>query len=435
MHLYKKQFMKKLLLSIVAVSVMGAAVGQKADRTSAIMTFKEFSEAFQEQNMDKAKKTIMEAKEYIDKAYNGGYQKDHKTLYYRGMIYSSIIAAHTPPAPAKSNPCTSDGGKPVGLDDQTVASYEETAIASFKEAIVTPSDKDDFSGTIKFAMSTTRITSINCGNENYNNKNYERAAEFYTGAIQAMDVIGMTDTMAHYNRGLCYERLGKNKESAEDFVVCAKAGYGGADIYRLVFETYSAAGDVETGRKYLAEGRKKYPKDQGLVFSEVNYFLGQGNNAEAEKAINEALSLDPTNATLYFALGNTYDNLANPRDKDGKELGKPKNFDELSLKAENAYKKAIEIKSDYYDALYNIGVLKYNEGAEYMNRIKDIADNAQYEAEKTKADEKFKAALPYLEKARTVNPKDRDNLRMLKIIYVRMGDAEKAAEIQKELEK
>ncbi|MFI5204265.1 MAG: hypothetical protein ACHQF2_07190 [Flavobacteriales bacterium] len=426
--------MKRILLSVVAVSMMISAIGQKADRTSAIMTFKDFGTALQEQKMDLAKKKILEAKGYIDKAYDGGFQKDHKTLYYRGLIYLGIIAANSPLPDAKANPCTAES-KPIGLDEKTVTDYSTIGFTSLKEAMTTVSDKDDFTGTIKFAMMTQRINAINCGNENYNNKSYDKASDFYSTAIAVTEVTGQIDTMAYYNRGLCNERLGKNKEAAADFVVCANAAYGGADIYRLVFEAYSALNEIETGRKYLSEGRKKYPKDQGLVFSEVNYFLAQGNNIEAERAINEALALDPTNPTLYFALGNTYDNLANPRDKDGKELGKPKNFDELSLKAEYAYKQDIEIKSDYYDALYNIGVLKYNEGAEYMNRIKDIPDNTQYEAEKVKADEKFKMALPYLEKARTVNPKDRDNLRMLKNIYVRMGDAEKAAEIQKELEK
>ena len=73
--------------------------------------------------------------------------------------------------------------------------------------------------------------------------------------------------------------------------------------------------------------------------------------------------------------------------------------------------------------------LAANEGAELMNKIKDIADDALYNAEKGKADEFFKMALPYNEKAREVNPKDRDNLMMLKNIYARTGDTAKATEI------
>jgi tetratricopeptide (TPR) repeat protein len=420
----------------MASAIIMSVSAQTADRTSAIMAYKDYIKAVQEPNFDKAKKKILEAKEYIDKAYAAGDLKnDPKTLFYRGEIYMALPTAYIDMASMSKvkDPCSAE---PVfnGIDKAALEEYGNVAVTSYKESIQKANKKDDFTNEIKFKMNMTRITAINCGNQNYNNKNYEKAIENYSSAIGAMEAMNLTDSMAHYNRGLCYERLQKYNEAMQDFVKCASLSYGGADIYRLIFESAAASGKVEEGGKYLKEGRAKYPKDQSLVFSEVNYYLGLGKNEEAEKAINEALALDPKNPTLYFALGNTYDNLANPRDKEGKEMEKPKNFSELSKKGEDAYKKAIEIKPDYFDALYNLGVLKYNEGAEYMNRIKDIADNAEYDREKAKADEKFTAAMPYLEKARTVNPKDRDNLRMLKVIYVRTGNAEKAAEVQKELD-
>lgn len=429
--------MKRIVLAVIAVAGLTAGVNaQSADRTSGIVAYK----AYEKNPLDPSSaKKLAEAKEYLDKAYNAGFQEDPRTNFFRGKTYMGLlgqIAAKYQTKGQKTNSCIAPEGAPVMSDDDRKLSteYLNTMTSSLKTAYDKRTKKDDDSEEITLIATMGRIQSVTCGNENYNAKNYERAAALYGKAIEMLNIIGQLDTMATYNRGLCYERLQKYSEAMADFVKCASVGYGNADVYRLIFETAAASGKVEEGGKYLKEGRAKYPKDQSLVFSEVNYYLGQGKNVEAEKAINEALSLDPKNPTLYFALGNTYDNLANPRDEKGKDLPKPANFAELSKKGEEAYKKAIEIKPDYFDALFNIGVLKYNEGAEQMNRIKDIADNAQYDKEKAKADEKFAAALPYLEKAREVNPKDRDNLRMLKVVYVRTGNAEKAAEVQKELD-
>ena len=57
-----------------------------------------------------------------------------------------------------------------------------------------------------------------------------------------------------------------------------------------------------------------------------------------------------------------------------------KNLDEGSIydqkkefvKAEADYKKAIELKADYFDALYNLGALFFNNGAEIYNQANDL---------------------------------------------------------------
>ena len=90
-------------------------------------------------------------------------------------------------------------------------------------------------------------------------------------------------------------------------------------------------------------GREFFDSDVNLIISELNYYLSQDDFIKAEELLKLAVEEDPNNHQLFFALGNNYD-----------VLGK---FN----KAEEAYLEAIDIKNDYYDALYNLGVMYYKE--------------------------------------------------------------------------
>lgn len=409
--------MRSIQLTVAFLFAGAVVFGQTQDRTSAIMSFKGFNDALRDQNLDKAEKELKDAKEYIDKAFAVN-PTDHKTLFYKGEIYSMMPLTFIDPnsfIDMAKDPCA---GKPkfkAGVDEKKaeadIKMYSTESSIARKAAMKNPGKKDDFTDQIKFTVNMQSITMFNCGSKFYNDKKYDEAAEAFQESVKMKDIVGQIDTLGIYNTALCYERLKNNEGAVEMWKKCTEIKYGGADAFSGLANAYMALGKEDESLKALKAGRAAYPKDLGMIISEVNYFLGKGDNASAEKAINEAIALDSKNPTLYFALGSVYDNL--------------KDY----TKAETSYKKAIEIDGNYFDALFNLGAMKYNEGAELMNKIKDIADDAQYNAEKTKADEFFKQALPYNEKAREVNPKDRDNLMMLKNIYARTGDAAKATEI------
>lgn len=479
--------MKKTSLSIAGLFTMVMAFGQGADRTSAIMAYKDFTKAAQEQNYDKAEKSIKEAKEYIDKAYTAA-PTDPKTLFYKGEIYTSYPLTMIDPASmaGAKDPCSAKPKFKAGIDEKTGMAesekYMKEGLDAYKQSIANKNKKDDFTDQINFKMNLQAITVFNCGSQMFNAKDYKKASEYFMQSATFKEAMGQKDSISYYNSALCFERLKDYDNAAAMWQKCTEVKYGGADAYSGLANAYRNAGKEEDALKAIKAGKSVYPKDQGLIISEVNYHLGKGNNAEAEKSINEAIALDPKNPTLYFALGSVYDNLANPKAEitDGMTkakveelLGKPKsvekttidgveyelaNFDkrrviydkdlvkkvtgdrEVALKkpaqyaeyiskAENSYKKATELDAKYFDAWYNLGALKYNEGAELINKIKDISDDAIYNAEKAKADDLFKAALPHNEKAREINPKDKDNLMMLKNIYARLGNMEKVKEI------
>jgi tetratricopeptide (TPR) repeat protein len=133
-----------------------------------------------------------------------------------------------------------------------------------------------------------------------------------------------------------------------------------------------------------------------------------------------AIENDPTNHLLHYASGTIFE-----------DLGKRE-------QAIAAYKKSIEIKPEFWEGYFNLGAIYNNEA----KRLQDIAnnekDNKKYEAGKKLAQAQFNLALPNLEKALDLAPKDSPDLlpllKTLKQIYSLMEMTDKYNEIKKRIE-
>ena len=128
-----------------------------------------------------------------------------------------------------------------------------------------------------------------------------------------------------------------------------------------------------------------------------------------------AVEEDPNNHQLFFALGSSYDEL-----------------DDFK-KAEEAYLEAIDIKSDFYDALYNLGVMYYNRGGDMLNEANNIKDFKKYDHAKKKAENLMLKGLPYIEKCHELDNLDKNILLVLKELYYRNGNNSKYKEISEKL--
>jgi len=126
---------------------------------------------------------------------------------------------------------------------------------------------------------------------------------------------------------------------------------------------------------------------------------------------------DSTNANLYFAKGTLVEKTEKSKDA-----------------AIAAYKKAIELKADYFDAYYNLGALYFNDAAHLANEANSIKDNNQYAKAKVVFEAKFKEAKPYLEKAWELNPKDQSTMISLKQLYATINDTVNYAKVKAALD-
>jgi len=165
----------------------------------------------------------------------------------------------------------------------------------------------------------------------------------------------------------------------------------------------------------MAKGLARYPDSKALLFDQVNSLLQDGGDLEATKAkIQEAIKLDPENASLRFALGTLFEKTG---DMDG---------------AAGAYQEAIDMNPEDFNAQYNMGALFYNQAASKITAMNEVPadDMAKYDALKDESDALMGKALPFFEKALSLNSEDPGVNQALKEIYARLGMMDKLSELK-----
>ncbi len=385
------------LTTALFLTISAGVMAQPNNRTSAIMAYKAATECMQKQDLACTKKNLLEAKDLIDKcSVHEETKNEPKTLYYRGEIYLTLAAV---------------AQLDVTMKEYATEANMQYALDSYKASIANKNKKENWTEEISFKMNMMRMTFLNQGVEFFNKKEYKQAYEMFAGGAVVMDVIGTIDSLAHYNAGLAAERQDKYDTAAIHYAKCVEVGYNGADMYNSLISALLQAGKNDEAGKYLADASTKYPGNKDLLITEVNYHLKAGNKEAAQKATNKAIEKDPKNPLLHWVVGTIYDEL--------------KQYE----MAEASYKKAIELKPDYFDALYNLGAMYHNNGVERLKEIDNITDNTLYQDEKKKADLKFADALPYLEKCRAIDPKDMNTMIMMKNCYGRLNMQDKWKEM------
>ena len=357
------------LLIIACLSVY-CAFAQKSKVQTAYNFYKE---PYQE--YDKAKLAIDEA---ILNEQSSGMAK---TWYYRGLIYQSLYKNE----------------KYGALCDNCLF----TAFESFQMSLEKDS-KNEWADEIKLVripFITNRV--FENGVAAFKAKDYNKALTEFEN-VQKMTP---GDTSVLLNSAYSAERAGNLGKAKQFYSQLIAMKYPDDNIYLSLANIYKQENDTAKALNYIREGRIIYPDSINLMLAEINILLAGGKNEEAMLALNAATAKDPNNQNLFLALGSTYDNLASPKDKNQKELPKPKNYEEYLLKAEQAYKNGLKINPDNYELNYNIGALYFNKGAEMANKANKITQTEEYNKAKEAFENKFKEAEPYLEKALDKNPK------------------------------
>lgn len=267
---------------------------------------------------------------------------------------------------------------------------------------------------------------VNKGVEEYQtNKNYEKALGYFENSLFVSGMSMKIDTPVIFYAALSAQKAKDYDKALEYFKVVNKLEYGKdnkekAGNYYYLADTYKSKGDTAKYLNYLKKGIEKYPDaNTVLVVELINYYLNANKNTEALNYLEIATKNNPDNPTYWFAKGSLYDgNLKNPE------------------KAVECYKKAIELKPDYFEPNYNMGAIYFNDGAELMNKANSLPPSAakEYKEAKAKAEAKLAEALPYLEKAHELNNKDIPTMESLKNIYYRLGMTEKMDAVKKKID-
>jgi len=386
--------MKRIPLLFVAISLGLQVQAQQSKVVSAYNYLGYY-------NQDKTDiENLKKARENIDQAStNESTSQKAKTWYYRGNVYWAIQESKNPELmEATVNPLL-------------------TAVESYKKVYELDAKYEYADESFQKAVIGFR----NLGIMSFNKNDFNSALVYFESTAELTAKKGGVDTSAIENSSIAAIRAGNSAKSIQYLkqLISFNTDKDGARYIQLM-KAYKLAGDTSTAMQSLMEGRAKFPNDQKLLTEELNSYLQSGKSAEAEKLLAIAIEKDSSNHLLHYASGTIFEDLGK-RDQ-----------------AIAAYKKSIEIKPDFWEAYFNLGAI-YNNSAKVLREKADAEkDMKKYEAGKKLADAEFNLALPNLEKALELAPKDSPDLlpllKTLKQIYSLLGMTEKYNEMKKRIE-
>ncbi|MBP3944143.1 tetratricopeptide repeat protein [Sphingobacteriaceae bacterium WQ 2009] len=161
-----------------------------------------------------------------------------------------------------------------------------------------------------------------------------------------------------------------------------------------------------------------YPSDNDAAVQFIEYNLITGNEQKVIDKITSQMAKDPSNKALPYYLGIAYNTT--------------KDFD----KAGAAFQKAVDLDPSYFEANTNLAISIMSNVRETLNKANNDRSlkAADYNAIVAKSKEDIKRALPYLEKAVSLQPTNVDALTNLKNYYDFMQNEAKSNELKAKIE-
>jgi tetratricopeptide (TPR) repeat protein len=197
-------------------------------------------------------------------------------------------------------------------------------------------------------------------------------------------------------------------------------------IYTQLIVLYSSVKkDIDLATSALDKAKQKYPDDKNI--QEAEFFLYQNPTllGKAVAAYESKIQQNPNDANNYIR----YALLLEQKAKVDETAGRPVQEVEGSLnKAIELYKKAVGIAPNNSLAVFNLGVLFVNKAAALDKIINDLPPEKEEESEELtqKKNAYLQEALPYMEKAHTLEPKNTTVVKSLFNINAVLGNLEKA---------
>lgn len=272
---------------------------------------------------------------------------------------------------------------------------------------------------------------FNEGVEAYQAEDWLTASDYFLRSYEIGLSFDNQDTTTYFNAGIAAQ-LGEDFERAKAiYNELIEFNYDEPMIYSSLSNIAMAQGDTLKATEYVQKGRERFPEELDLIFSEANIHIFTGDIDKAREILDLAIQKDPENANLHFAFGANYDKMS--ADTTYTEEERQFAFNE----AIKAYERAIELNPDYFDAVYNLGVLYFNRGIRIFEQAEEelraTHDFAQYEKDAERFREAWLEAQPHLEEAKAMLDTDDPNMEVVVIslveLYARTDQPDKLEEI------
>ncbi len=328
----------------------------------------------------------------------------------------------------KKNPNSDEGYKLLGDVYGFKGEYDKMVEAYDKSLSIS----NRFEKDIALAKTAKWADNFNKGAAYYNRASKQNSPDsakiFYEKAIKAFDnaITCQPDSARSYEyKAYAYFNMGEMEKAIEPLKkvlekeptkeIYVRLGeiilHEGQNSMNKFYETNDKQDSIKAMNYYkdavkvLEEGKSKYPNDPNILNDLSAAYVSAKMMDVAMKSFAEAVEKQPDNKDYHYNYGVLL-------------LG-AKKYEE----AVKQFEEALRIDPNYENALYNIGVAYIKWGM----AIRDEAVNSGNEDDLS-YQEKFKKALPYIEKYLELKPDDAAIWDALGKIYANLGETEKSKE-------
>ncbi len=268
---------------------------------------------------------------------------------------------------------------------------------------------------------------INQGAVLYTQNKIPEAHKMFMESVQLSAMLGKPNEYAMFLAART-ARLDSNFVVADQiYATLVEIKSTNPDVYAEYARMLTNDGEYEKALEVVNKGYEIDEQNREIMLSEADIYLSQKDFVKTKEVLEQILVNDPDNAELNYYIGDMYNEFT----KDSAIT--EEQFLEYLQEANKYYQRALKIKPDFMNAVFNNGIIYFNYGVEVIRQIQELppSANVEYNRGKQKADSLFRIALPLLERALELSPEDMPTIYTLRQIYTRLDMMDKAIEMKK----
>lgn len=259
----------------------------------------------------------------------------------------------------------------------------------------------DNSGLIKASTYNVNIKKQAEGNKAYQQNDFMTAF----GLLKEVSDYLPTDTAIAINVALCAQNIQSYDNALFYFKRAKDNGVKNPVVFQQMANIYASKFESDMAIKILEDGLKLNPYHPFLTNDYINLLLDNEKYAQAVKIIEGSIATEKRSKLLLFLYGYLQQSQLNNNGN-----------------AETAYKKALDVDQNYFDALYQLSLV-------YINN----ANAGLKEKNKQKFNSNINRAEFSLLRAHEINPNDKNTIQLLIDIYTRKDRLDRVQELKRKL--
>ncbi len=186
------------------------------------------------------------------------------------------------------------------------------------------------------------------------------------------------------------------------------------EIIKNIALIYKEQGENDKALEAFAVARADDPESMDLLLQEAYLHYNMGNTTKFKSLLEIAVDKDPNNHELQYNLAII--------SSDAKDFENSRKY----------YLRAIELKPDYTKAYINLAALILGQEQSILDQMNSLgssrSDDLKYDNLKEKRNQMFLEAIPFLESAISIDPKNYQAVKTLSNIYSAVGNTKKYKE-------